>query len=353
MPEIKEKDNWPLVGNSHIIDFLRKSLEKDKIAHTYIFSGPEDLGKTTVAYFFSRVLLCRTRFKKNSDFPCGICDSCRQFLKTASLGKLAQDEFNVLHSDFHVIKKEKDKKNISIEQVREFVSVLGMSSFSNSYKVGIIKDADSLSDEAANALLKTLEEPKKRVVIILVANNTDALLETIVSRSQILKFHTVKADLIYNYLVEKFASPRSAAKTFSHLALGRPAKAVKFLEDKEFYINYETKVKVFLNFFNQNINERLVGLGTAADAEQKQEGAKASLKIIEIWQGINRDMILSHFEQKYLIQNEFAGAGIEALKNKIKLDNLLKINRDLEIAARYIRNNVSPKLVLENIAINI
>jgi DNA polymerase III subunit delta' len=183
------RKNWPLVGNKQITEFLEKAIIKNELAGTYIFQGIDDLGKSTVARYFAQILLCQDR-KSTDILPCGLCPSCHSF-KTGQNNNETNEDM-LMHGDCHIIKKDDDKKNISIEQVRDFIRVLSMSSFLGNYKIGIIKQADTLSLEAANALLKTLEEPNEKVVIILITPDLETLPETIVSRSQVLNFYPVK-----------------------------------------------------------------------------------------------------------------------------------------------------------------
>lgn len=358
----EEKSSWPLVGNSHIIDFLSKSIANDKIASAYIFFGPQDLGKTTVANYFAKSLLCQNKFKsqdKGIILPCGQCISCQAFVKTlvkAEEGKEKVSDPSVAHGDFHFLKIDEGKKNISIEQIREFVKDLGLSSFLGFYKIGVIKEADNLSIEAANALLKILEEPKEKVVIILTTNNLEAIPSTIISRSQVLNFYPVKTDLIYDYLVKEKKFSRSMAKNLSRICLGRPALAVKFLEDGDFYKDYLMKVNVFLDFSEQNINERLAGVEKLMGFNvYGQAGSQAALKIIEIWQGLVRDLLFLDFGHRDLIQHQIVEEDL--LKKRSGFGSgaksFLKITRNLQKGKQYLRANVNPKLVLENIAINI
>jgi len=356
--EDKEKaTKWPLVGNSHIIDFLSKSIRKDKVSGAYIFSGPEDLGKTTVAFHFVKNLLCQHKDKDGSF--CGNCSSCRQFTSDKIKEEGAQDELNIAHSDFHLIKTEKDhrpggtsKKNISIGQVREFISTLGMTSFLNSYKVGIIKNAEFLSNEAANALLKTLEEPRSKVVIILIANDAEMLPSTIVSRSQVLKFSLVNIDIIYNYLIEQKGASRSMAKNLSRLCLGRPALAVKFLEDKEFFEDYKEKINLSFGLFKDDINKRLEAVDKLLGGGERQEPAKSAYKIIDIWQGLIRDVLLLQLGHNNLIQFEIANEELLKVKNKLTSRKIIELSGYLNSAREYVRANVNPKLALENVIIN-
>ncbi len=347
--------NLELVGNSHIIDYLLKSIRKGVKAGAYIFEGADNLGKTTLAIRFAQALLCRDQDKESAD-ACGACPSCRKFsIKPDNAEKVSEEmELGKAHGDFHLLKKEKDKKNISIEQVREFIRKLNMSSFFNSYKLGVIKHAHTLSEEAASALLKTLEEPKEKVIIILVTSQIDSLPATIISRSQVLKFNQASADTIYDYLVKSYKAPRSSAKNFSRLSLGRPVLAVKFLEDKDFYLSYMKRVKTFFSLLNQDVNERFKAIEELIKGEGSgQETVKLAKRIIETWSGVLRDLLLIEFNHADLIQHEIVGDELMALKRKLNLKNLLHLSDILRESEKYLEANVNPKLVLENIAINI
>jgi DNA polymerase-3 subunit delta' len=355
-----KKLNWPLVGNRHIVDFLSRSIVNNKVASTYIFLGPQDLGKTTLANFFAKTLLCQERVKQGKEeaiTPCENCASCRAFKESlAGSAYEKEDSSGIAHGDFHFIKREEDKKNISIEQIRIFINDLSLSSFFGSYKVGIIKEADNLSIESANALLKTLEEPREKVVIVLIADNLESIPKTIISRCQVLNFYPVKTDIIYDYLIEEKKVSRGMAKNFSRICLGRPALATKFVEDKDFYKDYLEKANIFLSFGDQDINERLEGMGKLIGPNAYgQEYSQLALKILEVWQGVARDMLLLDFGQEDLIQNHifFEELSRQKLKFGRGANEFLRIIKNLEKGKKYIKANVNPRLVLENIAVNL
>jgi DNA polymerase-3 subunit delta' len=339
-----KKINWPLFGNKNVIDFLSKSIVNDSVSGAYLFLGPRDLGKTTVAKYFAKSLLCEG---VNEYLPCGECSSCRQF-----------DKKN--HTDFVFIEKkeaEEDSKkaikNISIEQVRDFSRALNMSSFSGSYKIGLIKDSDYLSENAANSLLKILEEPKEKTLIILTANNKENLPATISSRCQILNFYPANFDLLYNYLIEEFKISRIKAKNIARLSLGRPAKARKYLEDLDYYNDYLNKTKIFSDFFKQSFSERfskieeLIRIKTSGDKNENIND------IIESWQGVIRDLILLSLGQPNIIRNESLRQELEKAKDEIKIEDLIRINKLLEDSKQSLKANVGAKTVLDNIAVNV
>jgi DNA polymerase-3 subunit delta' len=344
--------NWPLVGNQHITEFLERIIIKDEVSGTYIFNGPDNLGKTTAAIHFAKSLLCQNH-EAGGTLPCLECPSCRRFVASADeLTPDSQMEIGETHGDYHVIKKAKDKKNIAIEQVREFIRTLSLSSFLNSYKIGIIKHAEYLSIEAANALLKTLEEPREKVVLVLITNDTELLPSTIVSRSKILNFRPVKADLIYDYLVKEKKASRSEAKNFSRLCLGRPALAVKFLENKSFCENYLAKARTFLDYRQTDLNQKFFTieelLGKKASG---QEAVKTAQRTIEIWQGIIRDLILLEFGRQEFIGFQVLAEEMINIKNKFSLNELFSFIKILRQAEENLLANVNPKLVLENAVI--
>jgi len=355
------KLSWPLVGNNHIVDFLSRSIARDQVGSAYIFFGPKDLGKATVANFFAKNLLCQDERKSQAKevLPCRQCPSCQAFNAVAgSKESLVKEDGAPVgaHGDYHFIKREEGKKNISIEQIRDFIKDLGLSSLSGSYKIGIINEAQTLSLEAANALLKTLEEPRKKVVIILITDNLDLLPATIISRSQVLNFNPVKTDVIYDYLVDDFGVARSLAKNLSRICLGRPALAVKLLQDKSFYKNYTSIVRVFLDFSRQDLNERLAGLGKLiGPTAHGQESVKIALEITEVWLGLTRDLLLLDFGRGDLLQNQIAVEELIEQKPRFSQDTkgFLRIIRSLQKGKEYLMANVNPRLVLEDITINI
>jgi len=339
---------WPLLGNDHVVNFLSRTLANDQVSGSYIFVGPDDLGKTTVASYFAYSLLCLNRDKGGS-LPCGVCASCKQHKLGLSPGD--EDSLASVHADLHVVKREKDKKNLSIEQVRKLIAELSLSSFLNSYKIGVIKHADSLSEEAGNALLKTLEEPRDKVVVILVVTELANLPQTIVSRSQVLRFRSVSNDVIYKYLIEEHNASRSQAKNLARLSLGRPALAVKFFEDKEFYNAYVERTQTLLGFWRSDLNGRFAAiselLGTKATG---QEAVTLSRRILETWQGLARDLILFHTGQKDLVQHEIVMPELEAVSRSLPLPAVFKLFQSIRQAEDYLKANVSPKSALESVA---
>jgi DNA polymerase-3 subunit delta' len=318
---------WPSIGNDKAIEFLNRSLESGKIAQTYVFIGPEELGKSTIALAYAKNL---------------------------------QGDYDGFNSDLYILNPEAGKKNIGIEQVREFIKMLNLSSFMNSYKIGLIKEADLLSEEAKSALLKTLEEPKDKVIIILLVATEESLPATILSRSQKLYFYPVPAATIYDYLIANYGANRSLAKELANLALGRPLKAIHYLESPEVYKSYLEEAETFLSLFGLDINARLKVLDSLfSDRTYSRGASEAALSILLMAEGLLRDLLLLNLEQpdrlQHLVLLSVLEKSLSALPGEAE-DKVRAILERLKLIAQakeYLSANVNPHLILEQLIINL
>jgi len=330
MPTGEKKDSpykWPALGNERAIDFLDKSLKSAKLAQTYVFIGPEELGKSTIALAFAKNL---------------------------------QGDYDGFNSDLYILTPEAGKKNIGIDQVREFIKMLNLSSFMNSYKIGLIKEADLLSEEAKSALLKTLEEPRDKVIIILLVSSEDSLPATILSRSQKIYFYPVPAATIYDYLIDNYSANRSEAKDLANLALGRPLKALRYLENPELYKKYLENSEKFLNLFTLDVNDRLKILDSIfSDKTYSRQAVESALDIVLMAEGLLRDLLLLNLDQKKylqhialvtLLEKTLANLGHETEE---KIAFILERLKLIAQAKEYLGANVNPRLILEQLFINL
>jgi len=322
MADNASKFCWPPIGQDKVSSFLEKSLLSGKLAQTYIFTGPKDLGKSSLALAFARNLW-------QQDRP-GIDDSAN---------------FDSINSDLYILEREKDKHQIGVEAAREFIKKLGMSSFFNSYKIGIIKEAETLSAEAQNALLKTLEEPREQVIIIILTEKIEKLLATIVSRSQVLYFYPVSKEAVYDYLLASLKLKRSLAKELAAAALGRPLQARKWAENPDAYQEYKDRVQSLFNFLKSDLSGRLNLIESVKDLS-----APMVLSWIDIWESLWRDALLIALGQEDRLcypellpewKNNFL------ISAAASLDNLQR----LYLARSYVQGFVNPKNILDSLAI--
>lgn len=319
------KFNWPIVGHENIVDFLQNSIRKGMISHAYLFHGPEHIGKRTTAKYFVSSLLCRSK----KDIPCKKCIYCQQFFKR-------------IHPDVYWLDVEEGKKNISIDQVRQLQANLSLSSLTGPYKIAIINQAEALTQEASNSLLKTIEEPKGNAVIIMIARRPSLLPETVRSRCRELCFLPASRKTISEFLKRKFGLKGEILADALSLSRGLPGMAARFAEDHQILSIWQREIKRFCVLVKGNLTARFGAL-------EKILIERDPLEILSLWQQVVRDMTLIKFNQGELIHNSFAREELEKLSRNYSREELVDILEETERAKIYISQNVNQRLVLENL----
>lgn len=206
-----------IVGQESIISHMKNAIKLNKISHAYIINGEEGMGKKTIAKIFSMTLQC----EKGGDEPCMQCHSCKQAISNN-------------HPDIRWITHEKPS-TIAIDEVREQINNdILIKPYSSKYKIYIVDEAEKLTVQAQNALLKTIEEPPAYGIIMLLTNNKDSFLQTILSRCVSLEMRPVASTDIINYLREKEKIPDYQAKMVVNFAGGNLGRAIRLASMEEF-----------------------------------------------------------------------------------------------------------------------
>jgi len=213
-----------ILGHDRIADQLRTAVARGRLASTFLFVGPNGVGKSTFAIRFAQALLCETNPERDLA-PCGSCPACQQV--TA-----------MTHPDLEYVVKPKEKSFIPIElfigdrdhRSREgLCHIMALKPFRGGRKIAIVDDADFLNQEGANCLLKTLEEPPPKSVIMLIASSEQKQLPTVRSRCQIIRFQPLEQKLVAKVLFEKeLVSDQQEADDLAALADGSISQALSF-----------------------------------------------------------------------------------------------------------------------------
>jgi DNA polymerase-3 subunit delta' len=285
-----------IIGHNKILDLLNKSIVRGTIAQAYLFSGPEHLGKFAVALDFA--------------------------------GRLAGGNAET-NPDLIIIKPEVEEKkgiikkaDIKIEQIRELAHSLSLMPAGGKYKMAIIDDADRLNKAAQNALLKTLEEPNNKIVLILVSKDNKKLLATLKSRCQRVKFGPVSDE----ELEKNIPTGEKDKDNLIFWSLGRPGLLLNMLKDDreiEFRKNSATELKMLLG---GNLSEKLVL------AEKTAKDSLETVKKLNLWTVILRENLLGRGNFKESQQKCFT-----LIQNIEKSLGLMK------------ETNSSTRLILENL----
>jgi len=202
-----------IIGHREAIGFLKAAYESGRLAHAYLFVGPAGVGKAKTARAFAQLLLCE---RPKGHAACNACGSCRKVVA----GR---------HPDLKIL--EPDTEFIKIEAIREAGRFVGLKPFEGRCKVLILDSAHAMNEEAANALLKTLEEPAPATTLILIAEDIRRLPGTVVSRCQRVVFGALAPEDLATLLVERLGVERRAATELSRLCEGSAGEALRFYED--------------------------------------------------------------------------------------------------------------------------
>jgi DNA polymerase III subunit delta' len=207
-----------ILGHAWAVALLAGDIRHGRVGHAYLITGPQQIGKTTLARAFAQALNCTA---DAAERPCGNCRACRL---------IAADH----HPDVRLVTPEisgRGKATLRIAQIRELLQALNLSAYEARAKVAILKQFDAANANAANAFLKTLEEPPPNVVLILTATDADTLLPTIASRCRTVALRPLPAPLIEESLMTRWQVRAEEARLLAHLADGRLGWAVRASQD--------------------------------------------------------------------------------------------------------------------------
>lgn len=246
-----------IVGQQHVTRTLANAIQSNRVAHAYIFSGVRGVGKTTTARILAKALNCA---KGPTAEPDNTCDSCREISAGSSLDVLEIDAAS----------------NRGIDQIRELREMVRYAPAASRYKVVILDEAHQLTDEASNALLKTLEEPPERVIFILATTRSEDLVETIKSRAQLFQFRSLTFQEIAGELEriakeEKLKLDPGAVAVLARAAEGSLRDSLSLLEQSIAYCGDEitdSKVRELLGVVAESILDELVAAIAAQSAER-------------------------------------------------------------------------------------
>lgn len=199
-------------GHDRVVDDLRKGLAQGRFPHAFLFVGPEGVGKKTFATKLAQALLCE-RSPETALDPCEVCPGCLQ-IKAG------------VHPDLLLIGRPEDKHELPIKVIRELCLDLGLKPMHGNRRVAVVDDADDLNDEAANAFLKTLEEPPPGSVLILIGTSPEVQLDTIVSRCRVVRFDPLPEPELAALLTEQgVAADPAEADRLAKLGEGSVSRA--------------------------------------------------------------------------------------------------------------------------------
>lgn len=319
-----------IMGQKKVVESLKKAVEKKRIGHAYIFSGQSGIGKTTVAKLFAALLLCTRPFDGES---CKACRACKLFT-------------NGSNPDFFMI--EPDNNSIKIEQIRDMQDEIIVKPMYSKRKVYIIEKAETMTVQAQNCLLKTLEEPPPFAVIILTTGNVYYLKETIRSRSIKYNFKKNSINEIKTFLKQKYNYRNENIDFIASYADGTIGKALKLAGSNEFNVLRESVIETINNLKAYRL---LDVFEIYKFFESNRENINVILDIMTLYyrdllivKKTNSNDMLINADKKDIILNGAEKYSVRKLVNNIQI---------IESARRNIKFNANYQLAIEVMLIKI
>jgi len=316
-------------GQEMAIGFLKKAISNDKIATTYLFAGIKGIGKSSTALAFALSLNCGNPVDNDG---CRECQSCRRMI-------------NGNHPDLLIIDLREKKGSIVIDQIRDINREISFPPALDGYRVIIIKSAEKMTVEAANAFLKTLEEPPSNNIFILNAVDTGQLLPTIISRCQKIYFRPINEREIEDFLIHNTDVEEARAKVAARLSEGSIGQAKIFAQD-DFISDRIDWIKMLHNVITSpfvslfDIAQKLINKGSPKDNRMNL--------MLRVWRSLYRDMLLIKYGglQDFIINLDLKEQ-LEISSSAFTIDGLLQSISIIVRAERDLMANLNVLFLME------
>ncbi|MBI4129020.1 MAG: DNA polymerase III subunit delta' [Parcubacteria group bacterium] len=321
-----------IVGHDAVVAHLARRKSRKRLPHALLFIGPEGIGKRQVALKLARAILCQNADTHGDDgtlFSCGNCVFCEAFGSGT-------------HPDFlSLMPEEGERGEIPIRDIRELRRALTLRSGFGGQKVVVIDEAHRMTHEAANAFLKTLEEPKGDVLFLLISHHPQAILSTIRSRTEILSFRPVRQQEIAAWLAQK-GLPRERAVTLARLSLGRPGRASMLAHEPDGTVGFHDAVRDLERLLCSPLADRI------AFAEAHKDDDAFLAQRLNEWLLLMRDVLVGRLSLEHLLIFPREHALLSRLFSRYTFVQLTRAIRLGGACATTLREStVQPRFLLE------
>lgn len=317
--------NWNLAGHEWAVDMLQKHILHGTTRHAYLFSGPPGLGRRTLALRFAQALNCPTPLEPG--IPCGTCRDCKQI---EAMG----------HPDLTIVQADAEGGTLKVDQIRESRKTLILKPYMSKYRVALFLRFHEANDNAANALLKTLEEAPSYAVLILTADNPEQLLPTIISRCEVLRLRPLSVEKIQQEL-ETRGLETGRAKLIAHISGGRMGYALRLIENDTLLEKREERLNDLLTLISASRVEKF------KYADQISKDKETLRQTILFWLSYWRDVMLRTAQAETPLVNVDRNLEIEDIAGRMDLSSARRVVSGLEEVLEKMDRNVNSRLLAE------
>ena len=315
-----------MIGHKWAVDLLAEHVAQGRERHAYLITGPQGVGRRTLALRFTEALNCVK--PPTPGKPCRKCSTCKRI-------EVMQ------HPDLTVVEAEHEGEVLRIDQVREIQHSLSLAPYEARYRVALILRFEEAHPSAANAMLKTLEEPPPQVVVILTAQSAESLLPTIVSRCEVLRLRPLSVDETTRGLQSISGVPQEQAEKLAHISGGRPGYAIRLYEQPRLLEQRETWLVELLRLLASSRGERFA---FAKECVDNKEELRSEL---QVWLTFWRDALIYAAGIANPITNQDFSPRIKKLADEIGLHKAQFYVNSIESTMDRIDRNVNSRLAIE------
>jgi DNA polymerase-3 subunit delta' len=315
---------WNLIGHSWAENMLQQHVNNHTLRHAYLFTGPQGVGRRSLALAFARAINCLQ--PASAGVPCDECRACQQ------IGRMQ-------HPDLSIVQVEEEHDVILVDQIRELQHTLSLAPYEAKYRIALLLNFEQANDNAQNALLKTLEEPNERVILLLTATLAENLLPTIASRCEILQLRPTSLQELSRALMESEKLEQDKAELLAHIAGGRVGYAFHLCREPELLARRASWLEDLLHLLGASRRERLAYAEAKAPSRAERTEIREVLReAYEFWCSFWRDVLLTGSRADVPISNLDYAEVVHHLAQQVNPENSSVLIRRLEHALQRLGN---------------
>jgi DNA polymerase III subunit delta' len=338
--------SWNIVGHEWAVDILRQHIIRNEVRHAYLITGPQGVGRRTLALRFAQAINCTQLLEAGE--PCGTCASCDKF-------------WHMMHPDLTVVQARDEEGSpqvgglIKVKQIRTLAHTLSLAPYSANYRVALMMRFEEANQNAQNAFLKTLEEAPSRAILLLLANEAESLLPTIVSRCEIIRLRPLAVNTLSGELRGRWNIPEDQANELAHLSHGCPGYALGLFQEPQLLEERGAWLEDLQMLLVASRRERFAYIESLTTFQNKNDkDAKMSRlrKILQTWLSFWRDVFICASGAGQRPVNLDCEKEIRALAEKVGVVVARRCTAELERSLSQLSANLSPRLLIEVLLLN-
>ena len=324
-----------MLGHQWAVELLAEHAAHGGLRHAYLFTGPSGVGRRTLALRLAQAVNCLKPLSPGQ--PCGACSACTRISK-------------MQHPDLALVQAEQTGGTLKVDQIRELQRSLSLAPYEANYRVALLLRFEEAHPGASNALLKTLEEPAPKVLLMLTAESVESLLPTIVSRCEVLRLRPLPV-LEAAEGLQRLGLPGAEAQVLAHLSGGRPGYALRLHEQPELLEQRQSWFNDLVALLGGSRVERFAYAQTAAKAALDDREALRSC--LQVWSSFWRDVVLLSSGSTAPLTNLDWSAQLQELAATQGLEKAQMVLEKTEQTLLLIDRNVHIRLALENLMMDL